>query len=282
MTATQPTNVRPSPLAGRWYPANPRELRMMLDDYLDAAAPVAPPGPIVGLLAPHAGLVYSGPVAAYAYKLIAGPAPDLVAVISPSHHGYPAPLLTTGHDAYATPLGTVPVDGEAVRALGEIVDLYPVVRDPEHSLEIELPFLQHVLEGAFRLLPVMVLDQSAAGMRQLGLALAQVLQGRNALLVASSDLSHFYPQRIADALDAYLLEQVSAFDPEGVLEAEEKQQGYACGRGAIAAVMWAAQALGANRAQVLHHATSGAVNGDTHSVVGYGAGVFYRAEPEQA
>ncbi len=282
MTATQPTDVRPSPLAGRWYPADPRSLRAMLDEYLDAATPAAPLGDILGLLAPHAGLIYSGPVAAYAYKLIAGAAPDVVAVISPSHHAYPAPLLTTGHDAYATPLGTIPIDHETVQALDERVDLIRVYRDPEHSLEIELPFLQHVLEGTFRLLPVMVLDQSAEGMRQLGLALAEVLRGRNALLVASSDLSHFYPQKTAEVLDAYVLDRVGAFDPVGILEAEEKQKGYACGRGAIAAVMWATQALGANRAQVLHHATSGAITGDYTQVVGYGAGVFYRAQPGQA
>ncbi|MBN1967088.1 MAG: AmmeMemoRadiSam system protein B [Anaerolineae bacterium] len=268
-------DVRPSPLAGRWYPADPAALRELLDDCLRQADEPATPGRIVGLLAPHAGLIYSGPVAAHAYARVRGLTPDVVAVLSPSHHPYPAPLLTTTHDAYQTPLGLVPVDRAAVAALGERVKLWPVSRDQEHALEIELPFLQHVLPEPFKLLPVMMMDQSPEMAQRLALALADVLRGRDALLIASSDLSHFYPQRVAEVLDAALLARVAAFDPAGVFAVEQQGKGFACGRGAIAAVMHAARALGADTAEVIYHATSGDTSGDYTRVVGYGAGVFY-------
>jgi AmmeMemoRadiSam system protein B len=153
-----------------------------------------------------------------------------------------------------------------------------VARDPEHSLEIELPFLQRALghDGAFTLIPLMLRDQGRALAEALGRALAGVLRGRRALLVASSDLSHFYPQPLAQELDGYLLQRIAAYDPVGVLEAEEHGRGFACGKGAIAAVLWAAGALGARHAAVVKHATSGDVNGDYSSVVGYGAAVIWK------
>lgn len=269
------TDIRPSPLAGRWYPADPAALRRMLDDFLAAAEPSPIAGRIVGLLAPHAGLMYSGPVAARAYRLIQGMRPQTVAVLCPSHHPYHAPLLTTAHDAYQTPLGPVPVDRAAIAALGEHVPLEPVRADPEHALEIELPFLQHVLPGGFSLLPVMIVDQSPRMAQRLGQALTAALADQDALLVASSDLSHFYPQRTAETLDRAMLDAIAAFDPAGVFAVEKRQAGFACGRAAIAAVMHAARGLGADAAQVVHYATSGDVSGDFRRVVGYGAGVFY-------
>jgi hypothetical protein len=150
----------------------------------------------------------------------------------------------------------------------------PVKNDPEHSLEIELPFLQRALRNSFRLLPIMVRDVSPRVTRTLGNCLAKVLQHRNFLLVASTDLSHFYPQEVAKVLDRAVLRQVEALDPEGVLEVEEKGEGFACGRGALAAVLWAAKELGADTARVLQHATSGDITGDYTQVVGYAAAVF--------
>jgi hypothetical protein len=134
--------------------------------------------------------------------------------------------------------------------------------------------LQRSLKSAFKLLPVMVLEQTVQVARALGSALAKILAGRQALLVASTDLSHFYDQDTANKLDAEVLRCVEAFDPEGVIQVEEDGKGFACGRGALAAVMWAARELGANHVQVLQHATSGDVTGDFDRVVGYGAAVF--------
>jgi hypothetical protein len=198
------------------------------------------------------------------------------------HYPYEAPLLTTAHTAYVTPLGEIPVDQVALQALDDSLvaklgyGLTKIANDPEHSLEIELPFLQRALEKPFQLLPVMVRDQSRGAIQALGESLAQVLTTSSAILVASTDLSHFYPQTVASSLDGEMLRQVVAFNPLGVLETEEQGKGFACGRGALAAVMWSAKELGANHAQLLNYATSGDITGDFSQVVGYGAAVFTR------
>jgi hypothetical protein len=273
--------VRPSPIAGKWYPGNPKALIRELSQYLEQAQVQPPTGVIWGVVAPHAGYRYSGLTAACGFKCLAGYQPDLVAVLSPLHYNHPAPLLTTAYDAYETPLGLVEVDRVAVERLHEALQehleygLTPLQRDPEHSLEIELPFLQHIL-GSFQLLPVMIRDQSIGAVKALGQALGQALQGQRVLLVASSDLSHFYPHDQACILDQELLRRLEAFDPQGVLEAEEEGVGFACGRGAIAAILWASRQLGADRVSLLRHATSGEVSGDFSSVVGYGSAVIWQ------
>ncbi|HLA97001.1 MAG TPA: AmmeMemoRadiSam system protein B [Anaerolineales bacterium] len=276
-------DIRPSPIAGQWYPADQRRLADSVDGYIRAAGSIAIEGEIVAIMAPHAGHLYSGPVAGYAFAALQGLKPELAAVVSPMHYPYHEPLLTSAHEAYSTPLGTIPVDRQAIDALEAQLQillghgLEPLKNDPEHSLEIELPFLQRALDTDFRLLPVMVRDASPRLTRLLGKALAAVLSGRQAILVASTDLSHFYPQNVARNLDGEILRRVEAFDPAGLLKAEEEGKGFACGRGALAAVMWAAQDLGANRARVLNYATSGDVTGDFSQVVGYGAAVFFSA-----
>jgi AmmeMemoRadiSam system protein B len=273
-------DVRPSPIAGQWYPANPGYLADSVDEYIRAADVPQFSGQVIGIIVPHAGHRYSGPVAGYAFATLRGLAPQLVAVVAPMHYPYYQPLLTTAHSAYATPLGSIPVDQAALARLDAGLrdelgfGLSPVRKDPEHALEIELPFLQRVLPEGFQLLPLMLRDQSQRVVRALGRVLGQVLQGRQALLVASSDLSHFYTQAEANALDAEMLQRVATFDPDGVLSAEEEGVGFACGRAALAAVMWAAKDLGADRIQVLRHATSGDVSGDYTQVVGYAAAVI--------
>ena len=276
------STTRPSPIAGQWYPANPNVLAASVDKAIaDARLPVIK-GKVIAIMAPHAGHRYSGPVAGYAFASLRGLNPDIVAVISPMHQPYPYPLMTTSHRAYATPLGEIPVDHQTLQSLDDIMlqelgfGLTAVAHDPEHSLEIEIPFLQRALEKEFVLLPVMVREQTSKVVHTLGRALAQVLQDRQALLVASTDLSHFYPQHLAETLDKELLRRFETFDPESVLRAEDEGQGFACGRGALAAVMWAAKYLGADTASVLHYATSGDVTGDYTQVVGYGAGVMTR------
>ncbi len=274
--------VRPSPIAGTWYEGNPKALARAVDQYLDQAELPELPGEVIAVIAPHAGHIYSGPVAGYAFATVRGRTVDLVAVLSPMHQPYYEPLLTTAHAAYSTPLGQVPVDTEAVADLDSHLKkslgyrLEPVAYDQEHSLEIELPFLQRALGADFKLLPVMVRAQSAEVSRQLGVALAETLCGRNALLVASTDLSHFYTQKMAESFDAEMLRRIESFLPEDVFCAEEEQKGYACGLGALTAVLWAAKNLGGDAVKVLRHATSGDVTGDYSSVVGYGAAAIMK------
>ena len=278
-------DIRPSPIAGQWYQANAERLAAQIDRFLAEAELPEINGEIVGIMAPHAGHLYSGAVAGYAFAAVRGLSPDLVAVISPMHYPTNEPILTSAHSAYATPLGTLPIAEEVLDQIdrqlqSEIgVRVGRISNDSEHSLEIELPFLQRALAGPLRLVPIMLRDQSERMAKALGNALAKALSRNvmsNYLLVASTDLSHFYPQRTANMLDAELLRQVEAFDPAGVIQTEELGRGFACGRGALAAVMWAAKELGARKAQVLQHATSGDVTGDYDRVVGYGAAVFIR------
>lgn len=268
-------DVRPSPIAGRWYPADPLRLARSIDDYLDRATVPPIDGKLMGVLAPHAGHRYSGPVAGHAFKAVRGLPVDVVALVGPSHYPYEADIVATAHAAYETPLGLVPVDREALAALQRMLPIRLVRTDPEHSLEIELPFLQRAL-GDFRLIPLALVDQSFDLAQQVGYALADLLAGQRALAVASSDLSHFYPQDIAHRLDQVILDAVGRFDPAAVIEAEEKGIGFACGRGAIAAVMVAARALGADTAQVVGYGTSGDITHDYSQVVGYGAALFYQ------
>ena len=278
-------DVRPSPIAGQWYPLDPRRLAASVDAYIDQAQLPAIDGQVIAVVTPHAGHRYSGPVAGYAFAALRSLNPDLVAVISPMHYPEASPLLTTAHEAYETPLGSIPVDREAQHALEE--KLHPsgitisfIRRDPEHSLEIELPFLQRALTNDFRLLPVMVRDPSPRVAQAFGGALARVLAGKAALLGGRTDLSHFYPQTIAEVLDREILRRLEAFDPQGILQAEEEGKGFACGRGALAAVLWAAKELGGNHVQVLHYATSGDVTGDYSQVVGYASAVVTRKVTE--
>jgi AmmeMemoRadiSam system protein B len=277
-----PADVRPSPIAGTWYPGTAEGLIQSVDAQLDQAKASPVPGTIIAVIAPHAGHMYSGVVAAHAFRLLRGLRPRVVAIVSPLHMPYRGEVLTTGHKAYATPLGSIPVEedllSEFEQHLGELGGrrLTRIREDQEHSLEIELPFLQRTLAAPFRLLPVMLRDQTAPVAEAVGHSLAAALKGEDAILVGSSDLSHFYPDPIARKLDAFVLGRIEAFDPAGVLAAEEEGVGFACGRGAVAAVMWAAAALGADAARVVRHATSGDVTGDFTSVVGYGAAVIYR------
>lgn len=280
--------ARPSPIAGQWYSANARRLAAEVDRYLDAAELPPLNGEVVAVVAPHAGHLYSGPVAGYAFAALRGLAPEVVVIVSPMHYPYAAPVLTTAHSAYQTPLGDVPVLQAAVEDLDRLLEqevgygLQPVANDPEHSLEIELPFLQRTLAGPFALVPVMLRDQSQTAAHGLGQALARLtrespaLAGKTVILVASTDLSHFYSQPEAKALDSVMLQRIEAFDPAGIIRADELGQGFACGRGALAAILWAARELGADQARVVRHATSGDITGDYDRVVGYGAAVITR------
>ncbi|MBN1286286.1 MAG: AmmeMemoRadiSam system protein B [Anaerolineae bacterium] len=272
------TDVRPSAIAGTWYPGSRDRLAAMIDRFIAQAKVTPVSGEVVGLMAPHAGYRYSGQVAAHAFWFVQGKEVDTVIVFSPLHRVLTAaPVFTTGHQAYETPLGPIGVDHDAIDALRAAgVKVATLRHDDEHSLEIELPFLQRTLAGDFTLIPLMIGDQSSKTAAGLGRAAAKIVRDRRVLLVGSTDLSHFYDQTTARRLDDAVLERVAAFDPEGVIRVEAQGKGFACGRAAVAAAMEAARELGANAAVVTNYATSGDVSGDFDRVVGYGAAVFYR------
>jgi AmmeMemoRadiSam system protein B len=279
---TQSLDIRPSSIAGSWYPGDAESLAISIDQFLNAVKPKDIEGQVMGLIVPHAGHRYSGGVAAHAFSQIRGYRPDAVIVIAPLHMHADEPVLTSGHQAYETPLGISMIDHDLLANFeAELRQEYGLKlgrlrNDREHSLEIELPFIQRCIETSYTLLPIMLRDQSPRAGKAVGKVLGSLLQGRDCIIIGSSDLSHFYPQAVAERLDRTILDRLERFDPEGVIQAEEEGLGYACGRGAIAAVLWATRDLGANRVEVVKQATSGDVTGDLKSVVGYGSAVIYR------
>lgn len=275
-------NLRPSPIAGRWYSGDRAILAGEVGAYLGQAETEPLAGEVIGLVVPHAGHRYSGRTAGYGFRAVRGLRYDLAAVVSPFHDYHPAKILVSSHQAYATPLGALEIDRQAVDAFSEQLtgmgagSPCKIARDQEHSLEIELPFLQTALDGQFKLLPLMLRDRSVEFCRLAGKTLAAVLKGRSALLVASSDLSHNYPQAAAAHLDGEMLNLIGSFSPEAVLKADAEGKAFACGANAIAMVLWAAGELGANQVKILHYSTSADETGDRSSVVGYGAAVILK------
>jgi AmmeMemoRadiSam system protein B len=272
--------IRPSPIAGTWYNGNSKILAGQMDAFLSQAELPKVPGKIFGLLAPHAGHRYSGITAGYAYRSVQGNSYELVIILSPSHAYYPAELLTSAHRFYATPLGKIPIHQDALALLQQGLkkaggNIEKVEEDEEHSIEIQLPFLQRALKGEFSLLPVMMRSQSTETVTQLAKALSPVIKKYRSLVIASSDLSHFYPLEKAAALDSEMLKMVEKCCPEGVLAVESNGSGSACGAGPIAVTLKLAREAGATRVKVVHHSTSAEVTGDLSSVVGYGAAVIY-------
>jgi AmmeMemoRadiSam system protein B len=277
-------DVRPSPIAGKWYEENPSTLTSIVDQYLDEAHLPDLGGDVIGVIAPHAGHLYSGEVAGYAFAALRGLRPDLVVVAGPMHHPYNQPLITTTHAAYSTPLGTVPVDTIALNDLDVLAKaelgfgLTPIAKDPEHSLEIELPFLQRVFQHEWKLLPIMVRALEEKVSEGLGKALATLLHDRNFVLVASTDLSHFFKQDTALVYDRAMLSEIENFNPAGAFDLDRARKGFACGLGAFTAILWASRKLGADKVKVLRHATSANVTGDYSSVVGYGAAAILKSK----
>jgi AmmeMemoRadiSam system protein B len=271
-------DLRPSPIAGAWYEADPKALAEKIDEYMARAVLPSLSGEVIAVIAPHAGHQYSGAVAAHAFAALRGLMPDLVVVLSPFHNLSHFPLLVTKHEAYSTPLGNLEVDRSVLAEVQAALDIpiTPIARDNEHSLEIELPFLQRIFTHEFKLLPLMIRSQDAATAQRLGGALGLILKNKNAVLVASTDLSHFYDQNTANQLDQEMLKRFESFEPDSIFEAEQSGRGFACGRAAVASVLWTSRALGANRVKILKHATSGDVTGDFSSVVGYGAAVVLK------
>jgi len=274
-----PHHIRPSLIAGQWYPGNATELRKTIEDYLARVEHVELPGEPLALISPHAGYTYSGQVAAYAYDQVRDRSYDVVAVISPLHRAPLGRFAVTEADAYETPLGQVEVDHDLVDALGQHVPINRVGYDAEHSLEIQLPFLQVALDR-FCLLPVMVGTSSFDAGRQLGDALAKVLDGTSALLVASTDLHHIDDYQEVQRRDQVVIEAIDSFDLKQVREALAPRDCTVCGRIPVYSVLTAARTLGATDATVLYHASSGDVTGvrtPGQYTVGYMAAAIYRS-----
>ncbi|MRS02835.1 AmmeMemoRadiSam system protein B [bacterium] len=270
--------LRRSILAGSWYPADPDILRRDIAKYIRTVPDREFDGDIVSIVVPHAGYIYSGQVAAYAYKLIQGINYDAVIIVGPSHRVAFRAVSIYGQGAFETPLGVAPIHERIAAEMKQITKIivdYPAAHAEEHSLEIQLPFLQSVL-GPFSFIPLIMGDQSVAICRELASVISQVAEGRRILIVASSDLSHFHDDQKAKELDDMVLKNIKNDNAEGLLDDLAHGKAEACGGGPVAVAMLAAQQLGARHSQLLKYANSGDVTGDRESVVGYMSAALYR------
>jgi AmmeMemoRadiSam system protein B len=276
-------SVRRAAVAGSWYPDDPARLRSQVQAYLTAGSDhtrVAPPdgADVFALIAPHAGLMYSGPVAAHAYRLLQTRTYDVIVLVGPSHYVSFEGVSIWRSGSFETPLGELRIDEETSAALATecaVVEELPAAHQREHSLEMQLPFLA-VLAPEVPIVPLVMGRQTRATAFGLADCLARALKDRRALLVASSDLSHFFDRKTAAFLDAQVVEHVDGRDADGLMARLEQRPDHACGGGPMVSVIRAASAIGAVTSRVLHYADSGDVSGDTQSVVGYLAAALWK------
>lgn len=287
--ANSDTEVREAVYAGSWYPGTASELGETVDGYLANAERMPVSGSIAALIVPHAGYRYSGQVAAYAYEQIQGREFDVVVLVGPSHH-YPfggASVYEGG--AYRNPLGDVEVDSETVKRLmseNDAITFHPQAHVQEHSLENQMPFLQRTLSG-LKIVTVLMQDFSKRNCDMLSTSLSNALEGKNALLIASTDMSHYPVYDEAIKADKITLAAIETMDTRLIRERldEYLQRGVRelhcmlCGRGPALVVMDAAKKLGADSVEILKYANSGDVPaGDMNRVVGYMAAMLYNSE----
>lgn len=272
--------VRRPAVAGYFYPSKRESLiKQIKESFISPIGPGQLPRlnmhgkrEILALVSPHAGYVYSGPVAAHSYHSLAGDGkPELIILIGPNHTGYGSGVSLMDTGVWKTPLGDVEIDDEAAKRVldrSSIIDVDPSAHEREHSLEVQIPYLQYTL-GEFRFVPILMMMQDLKTSREVGEAVARAAEGRNSVIVASTDLTHYEPQSAARRKDYEVIEAIQSLDDERMMSIVYAKDVSMCGRGPVAATIYTAKMLGASNTQLLKYATSGDVTGDFSQVVGY-------------
>ncbi len=281
--------VRRAVVAGSFYEGNAEALRAQVEScFLHKFGPqklptIDPNGPrqILGLICPHAGYIYSGAVAANAFFSLANDGkPKTFVILGPNHTGYGTGLSAMNEGTWRTPLGDVEIDTELANAIAQetnILDMDEVAHKHEHSIEVQLPFLQYIYGKDFKFVPICFLMQDLESATEIGRALAETLANKNAVVIASSDFTHYESQASVNRKDADALKAIEALDAKQFYQILETQNVSACGYAPIAALMTYAKASGASKAEILSHKTSGDITGDKTSVVGYAAAVIKKS-----
>jgi len=277
--------VREPAVNGMFYPDDPLVLRKDIESYIKSAIVPETKENVVGIISPHAGYMYSGKVAAHAFKMIAKKSYDSVILIGPGHRAYYNGAALWDKGSFRTPLGKVDIDEDIAMELNKTNGIIKTSLDThkgEHSLEVQLPFLQTVLDR-FRIVPVVMGIQTIEACKEVVKVISTILQmsKKRFLIVGSSDLSHYYNYAEAKRLDECVVKCLDAFDIRGMIDVFETGKAEACGAGPIIATMMLCETLGADRGMVLKYANSGDVSGDKSSVVGYVSAVFYRAQQSE-
>jgi MEMO1 family protein len=261
--------IRPPAVAGRFYPSDPETLARQVDHFIDSALTKTS---ALGCLVPHAGYMYSGHVAGAAYAAIEIPAQCIL--LGPRHYpeGQPLAVLTAG--SFSTPLGEAQIDAPLAAELARGCPLLredAVAHAREHSLEVQLPFLQRIVGDRLRFAPVVLATDRYGVMEDLGRAVAEAVRSKSGpvLVIASSDLNHYESDEITRVKDERAIARVLALDPRGLYETVRQEGITMCGYAATVALLIAMRELGARDAKLIRYATSGDVSGDREQVVGY-------------
>ncbi len=275
----RPSRIR-EPFAAKigFYPSDAESLKRTINSLLESAPLEKIPGEIVALIVPHAGYQYSGGVAAYAYRQIYDKNFDCVIIIGPSHRAYIDGISIGEEDYYNTPLGLVPLNGDIALELnkaGKKIFFDSTAHAQEHSVEVQVPFLQATLKD-FKIVPIVMGNPTWSNVEELAKALVEVVKEKSILIIASSDFSHYYPYDQAVKMDKIALENIEKMDAKALYQALEEGRCELCGAGPVLAVLEAAKKLGADKIKVLKYANSGDITGDKSGVVGYASIAIYK------
>ena len=268
--------IRNSKVAGMFYPSDPTELRKLISSYLGEVKNTEKIEHVAGIVSPHAGYVYSGKTAAWAYKTIESAKYENVIVISPSHREYFKGVSIYPGNAYKTPLGEIQINKKLRQKMVEASDLiFEGIQGhgSEHALEVQLPFLQVILAN-FQLIPLVIGSQSRETVDELAKVLAEVVDDKT-LIVASSDLSHFYSKSRANIIDSRVIESINYFKYDELQNDLEQKRCEACGGGGIVAMLKALKMKNYSHSKVIQRSDSGDVTGDEKEVVGYLSAIVY-------
>lgn len=262
--------LRPPAVAGRFYPADPKELLQQVDSFVKPL-PEEQKMRAIGCVVPHAGYMYSGQVAGAVYARLR--LPRRFIILCPRHFPRGEAMAILSEGSWQTPLGDAPVDEPLAAALKRACPLLredDVAHRTEHSLEVQLPFLQR-LAGDFRFVPIALGTNHFPDFDELGRAIAEMIRAEtdDILIIASSDMNHYEPDDVTRVKDRKAIEPILALDPRGLCDTVRREGITMCGYGPTAVMLTAAKLLGARRAELVRYATSGDITGDREEVVGY-------------
>ena len=272
--------IRKPVVAGSFYPDNPDELEQMIQKFFthrfgpNSNPPKQSIERIFGVICPHAGYMYSGPIASHSYYEISSQEFDLAIIIGPNHLAIGSKIATMSDAKWQTPLGISEVDSESSNELLTIAnnieqDYFSHSKD--HSLEVQIPFLQKIFPNNLKILPIIMAKQDIDAAKEVGNAISQIAKSKKTMIIGSSDFTHYEENDFAHKQDMSLIEPILKMDVNGFYETLIEKKISACGYGAIAATMIACKNLGSKKGELLAYATSGDVVGNKESVVGYGS-----------
>ena len=275
--------IRTSAVAGMFYPSQPNELKSVIENCFkhEYGPGKIPPSEssekIFGVICPHAGYMYSGPIACHSYYSISSNNFELAIIIGPNHWGVGCNIAVMKDGFWETPLGNVEVDSESsieIANISEFIELDFFSHTRDHSLEVQVPMLQEIHKNEFKIVPIILIEQDYNAAKEVGYAISEIAKKKDSIIIGSSDFTHYEENEFAHKQDEALIEPILDLDVERFYDILNKKKISACGYGAIASTMIACKKLGATEGKLLKYATSGDISGDKSSVVGYASIIF--------